>query len=380
MFKNGFSMIEMMIVVGIMGILAAVTLPNMVGINIAHKKTAEDARLQAIGSAIHSYAKEKLIIPGVTTWASAVSLYTNDSGSTVLNTDTGTTRAYVYPDNFITTGVTLPYNQDTAATNATVTTVMPINPRIMVISGIRKAVPQASGVLTAAVFDAIWNQTGQPAGLTESADLRIERVNLADIFRKVVMDNTDTVNVAGYKFNGLPAIPTTIPVLTSVTKYVINGTPVQLYDNNSALLLSPYANSNLYYYFNNGWFTTIGGSGGAGGTGGTGGTGGAGGVGGLFQNQPATGSGTLKSWAPKTGCTPSATPYTLTINNNSASDMNVFAGVNGAMTFLKKVKRGRTWTGSVNKCDLVTITPQDTNPSGLHIFYMTNNPTVINVI
>jgi len=375
MFQKGFSMIEAMLVVAVFGVLTAVALPMGVEYNMHIRQVAESNDLSSISKALRQSVLQNKTIPSETTWTTSVSDFYGGNPAEISLTTGQIPRIYVYPSDFIAAAgaAPLPFDQTARSLAGTIQTTPLNNPKVMIISPVNKPITGiTSGSIAPALFNAIWTQTGQPANLTRSAELKIEMVNFADVFNKVVLDNVDTVNTTSFNIDGAPVVPVVIPVSTVQTAYVFEGSAIGLYDSAGLLDKSPYAIDPRYYVFNTTWGSDIGGAA----TTGTATTTTTAPTGTLFD---AANQGVLTTWAQDPTCTPNVTAYPLTINNNSASDVNVFSGVNDIMQFIIKVKKGRTWTGNITECNLTAVVPQDSVAGPFHVFYMDHAAMVMNL-
>ncbi len=112
--KKGFTLIELMIVVAIIGILAAVAIPNMVYTKKKAKLSACISNLKAIGNALDMYASDNN------------DHFVDDSGTTSPAADGDTLMALGYTKNEITCPVTsVDYVYDGSWTDDIYTVVCP---------------------------------------------------------------------------------------------------------------------------------------------------------------------------------------------------------------------------------------------------------------
>ncbi len=364
--ERGFGLIGVVVTIAILGILAATLIPRTLKSHFLDIQIAEVNRLANLHHALTDYVTTAHIVPGNATWATAISQFAGESPAQIVISGMNQQVIYVYPDDFIAAGNTLPYDQVANATAGTFLNTAPANARVMIISNLSQtALATASGPLVAATFDTIWNQgVGTPAELTESDTLKIERVNLAAAFHAVTLNNNDAANAASYTVNGQPApTPATIASMTSTTLHLITATPLVLNDVAGAVFYRHTVTAPTSFVFNGVWGGTLGGSGGGGGGGG-----GAGGT--MFD--PYTGF--LNNWGPNPACTPTGTAYPLTVTAGPSGDYNWFYGSGaGVMTFVVKVKKNKTQIFNIPECSLVVIVPQDPTSAAVALFYMPHN-------
>jgi len=355
--ERGFSMIGIVIALAVIGMLLAAVMPKTLKSRFLDIQLEEVARLGALHEALTSYVIANHLVPGSATWAQAISQYANESPQQIVVSGMNQQVIYLYPDDFIAAGNTLPYDQKANAQAGNFLTAAPVDPRIMIVSNLgQTALATTSGAMPAATFDAVWNQTGTfPAELTEGDTLKIERVNLSGLFEPVTLNNNDPATSASFAVDGQPNPPATLAAASSMTLHLIRSTRLDLYDGAGAIYYRHTVTGPDSFVFSGGvWGGTLGGAGG-GGTGGGGSTGGSG-VGPIFDQ---TQGGRLVNWNPDPACSPTGTTYNLTVQNNTAKDTYwVYAGVGGVPTTLGKVKNGKTGTFPVAECELYLVVPE----------------------
>jgi type IV pilus assembly protein PilA len=66
-FKNGFTLVEIMVVVAIIALLAAIAIPNLLRARLNANETAAQAALKSIGTALEMYINTNNVYPPDTT-------------------------------------------------------------------------------------------------------------------------------------------------------------------------------------------------------------------------------------------------------------------------------------------------------------------------
>jgi prepilin-type N-terminal cleavage/methylation domain-containing protein len=97
--KSGFTLVEIMIVVAIIGLLAAIAIPNFVRARSTSQKNACINNLRQIDGADQQWALENKVGPSASPTFSAISVYLKDS---VICPEGGTTFANSYTLNGVT--------------------------------------------------------------------------------------------------------------------------------------------------------------------------------------------------------------------------------------------------------------------------------------
>jgi len=388
--ERGFTLIEIIGVLAIMSILAAVIAPSAIQMITSSKGTAEDSALTAISNALRLYVRTNKKIPDRTTWDTVLAKLMNTKAGKVSQNGNNLKRIYLYPDDFFATNTSLPYDQATAVAGGTEPVAALTDPRVMVISNLNSAVTltQTSAKLTAAAFANIWNQTSQPAELTDGNLLNIARIDLSDLFKPITLQNYDTATTAPYHVDAAMgsisvAVNSTTPYVR--TMYLIDTTLVGLYaaSPNPDTLDTTYTmqaslTAPTYSYNTDVWSTS-----------GNPGTNGSTGIGSVTNS-----SGVFNAWTPKANCT--AAPAALVVDNksgNQVADYGVFSGdASGNIVDRDRAKTGDitffagpgiTAPGgySINKtrnaaafntCDVVIVVPEGGQGAGVkvYIFYM----------
>lgn len=65
--RKGFTLVEILVVVGILALLAVIAIPNLVRAKISANESAARATLKQVSSALENYAAINSIYPGATT-------------------------------------------------------------------------------------------------------------------------------------------------------------------------------------------------------------------------------------------------------------------------------------------------------------------------
>jgi len=185
---HGFSLIEFIGVLAILAILGAVIAPNLIRQIDMAERDAEVEALRTLESGLRQYVRREKMIPDVQTWAEAVASQINRPAAQVYANRRGLARILVYDRKL---AANLPFRQVSRGFPNP-----PANLRFMLISHLSQDIGalHPGGDLDrmgAGMFDAVWNQQGQPAALTEGGDLLIQRINLSDMFHILALNNND---------------------------------------------------------------------------------------------------------------------------------------------------------------------------------------------
>ncbi|MDX8402154.1 MAG: type II secretion system protein [Mariprofundaceae bacterium] len=394
--ERGFSMIGLVIAIAVIGMLTAALLPKTLKSRFVDIQIAEQNRLKAMGEALASFVVARHQVPGaaalananatVPAWNAAIAQYANESPQQVTVSGMNQQVIYLYPDNFVAPGVTLPYDQfDYYVLNGSFLAAAP-DARVMLVSNLGQTpLATAAGALAAADFDAVWNQAGIPpalAELTESDTLKIERVNLNGLFFDVTLDASGSAAPGSFAVDGNPGVSpyAQIAANTAQTLRLIKGSKLSLFDANGALqTVHPVTDVAWFSYDGTAWSTGGIGGGNAGGGGGNAGGGGGNGAGPIFGG-PA---GQLNQWGPQPGCT-SQGVFTITVANNSQSTYWAYTGnaTGTAGTLLGQIKKNKTSVFNLDGCALYTVVPEVKNANQaaqLYVGYMNNAPVNITI-
>jgi prepilin-type N-terminal cleavage/methylation domain-containing protein len=232
MCEQAFTLIEMIGVIAIMAILAAVIAPNVVKQMQAAGQDAEEEALDVLAEGLIDYVLENRIIPqsdeGSGTWSTNIATQTDLPTENIYENDLGNSRRYWFDPATDLNGLSdnsASYNQNTVSAanlsgDATTSTASaPTNPRAMIISDLTSGgtnnILVASVAHNAANFAAAWDQTGT---LTESSTLKIKRINFASLFKTVTLQSANGSIISERSYNNPPAGTNTINPVMSVEK------------------------------------------------------------------------------------------------------------------------------------------------------------------
>jgi len=233
--RLGYTLIELICALAIMVILAAMLVPVAVSqIEIA-AVNAETTSLATLNSGLVFGVQHNFQIPCATNWAPVLAQWLGLPATGITTNARGYQRIYVYDTNGF-GSLALPYTQTIGLAS------LPANPRLMLVSSISTNLPDASGPLSTAEFNAIWNTAPGNIPYTwttnwhgKGADLLIQRINLMPLFDQVILSAVDT-NIFG-NFVVMSGTNSTTPiyVLTNSpsTNFYIQGTVIGLYDTNN---------------------------------------------------------------------------------------------------------------------------------------------------
>ncbi|MDX8413745.1 MAG: type II secretion system protein [Mariprofundales bacterium] len=391
----GFTLIEIIGVLAVMSIMAATIAPSAIQMITAGKQSAEDSAMAAIADALRLHVLNNKKIPSQTTWASDLSALLNTAPSKVTTNDSNGARIYLYPDNFVSTGNSLAYDQYakiaadvTAGSISNLPTAPLSNPRVMVISNLNPGTPltQASGQLAATTFDNIWNQSGNfPAELTENDNLKIARINLSDTFESLVLNNNDTTATASYQIDGttMPAIA----VSSTITLQLIKGSQISLLDSYGNIYNRHVLSTATSFSYLSNWGGTLGSTGGSSGSGSGSGSGGSSSSAASAVTTLTNSTTSALNTAPDPSCSTTGNYQLTVINNNTKEDYYLYSGDSAGNTTFpaatdcgndNKAKKKKTCHWQIADCSMVVIVPRVKQaPAQVFLFYMPNSAKTI---
>ncbi len=254
---QGFSLLEMIGVLALVGIFAAVITPNLAQSVSRSAGAKEDALLETIGDGLVDYVLSHQIIPNASQWATAVASTTDLSLDEVTYCNpsgTRSTRIYVIdpsfqpsdlvsdPGSFISISSSVPLWTQTSAGASTVA-----NTRILILSVHKPGLylPLKSGFASSSTaFENIWSwnldpktdapPTGWSSDWTGNGEyLHVKRINLAPYFHRVTFSNTQYPTEIPYYQVGSDSVV----LLSSASAFdalFLQGSFVRVYEDNES--------------------------------------------------------------------------------------------------------------------------------------------------
>lgn len=246
--RAGFSMIEMIGVLAVMAILAAMLMPNVVRRIAEARGTKEEANLDALAAGLIDHIRANQSVPGAAAWASNIAAVTGLSLNEVRRvdpSDANSARVFlVHP------GFTPSTGTDPILTNLVNGLAAPSNARLMILSATKSslALPVVSGKASDTgsnrqVFEDIWNWSfnpstqeppaGWPAAWTgQGRHLRVARVNLAPYLHHVTFSNHHfPANIPFARINQLAT--RAFNVTNAVDGWYLEGTTLRLFKHDT---------------------------------------------------------------------------------------------------------------------------------------------------
>jgi hypothetical protein len=229
-----------MALITLIGILAVITIFAVVLLRALLREIdfdvarEERASLRTFGDAFTKGVMRQGYIPSQNEWAGLVANQAGMDLATVAHNRRNQPRILLIDANGWLNTVSLPWTQPQAGS-----TNVPSNARMMVVSGLGKALPIASGMATPAVFNPLWNgtnnfTTGAWAGWGgQPGDVQIERINLTPLFVALYIVTAGDYPAAGQYTIGtnttLLAAPSQHLNVPYNPRYLIAGTSLNLY-------------------------------------------------------------------------------------------------------------------------------------------------------
>jgi len=216
--EQGFSLLEMVGVLSVLAILAAVTLPPVIQQIQRAKADAEERALAAIADALLAYVRDRHAVPGPRNWAQAVATHASLPAQRVLRNLQGFLRGYYIDPRFSAAASAAGYRQTKGLRAA------PKFPRILLVSDLRADAPAE---LDQRSFDAVWNATpSSPFG--SGSWVKVQRVHLGVLFRHLVLQNRHPKRAVRYRLDRNP--PVSVAPQSVLDLYLLDGTRLALLD------------------------------------------------------------------------------------------------------------------------------------------------------
>jgi type II secretory pathway pseudopilin PulG len=229
---QAFTLVEFFGVLAVLTIAASMVVPKVFKSLDRAAWTKEVNDLTAISNAFVLQILRSNAIPSETSWAGAVANWTTRPLSQIKTNDRRYARLFFYDQGGWLNG-NLPYVQGPAGTG----TGIPSSARIAVVSTIAKALTNASGALSAANFNSIWNSTqgtipSYLAGWNGNAyDLVIQRIPVDSLFHHLILTTRDPSAAARYSINSIAASAQVPTGAGGTNTYYLDGTTVGLWVN-----------------------------------------------------------------------------------------------------------------------------------------------------
>lgn len=249
--RSGFSLIELIGVLAIMAILAAIFTPPLVRQMSAAQGTKEDQTLETLADGLKRYVRIYQAVPGAASWATNLASVLGLNANEVHRVDpknTANTRVFlIHPSFNPTTGTSPLYSQGNNGSTAA-----PNEARIIILSTTQPSLtlPVSSGLAaSASAFTNIWDwsynattkapPSGWPAAWTGNGEhLHVDRINLGELFFHATFSNTQfATNIPFAKFNSLTTYA--FSATNAINRYCLAGTIIQLFKHDTPYTSPP---------------------------------------------------------------------------------------------------------------------------------------------
>jgi prepilin-type N-terminal cleavage/methylation domain-containing protein len=241
----GWTLLELIAVLAVIAVLAAIVLPVMVRHTDRLVADQEVATLSSFANGLQQYILSNRKIPDHTTWYTAIATNMGASPNDVLynvrQQSHAQQRVFLIDPNFqIGTGsFPPPYVQTSALSGSAGRPILPVNPRVMIVSSLGKALPMSAGVFGTTgngYFSDLWNATDGtiPSDAAWSGwsgsptDVIVQRINLAPLFVHLVLGNYNSSSQGYYTVD--PGTGGLTNQVTYVDGYFIRGTILALFN------------------------------------------------------------------------------------------------------------------------------------------------------
>ena len=232
--ERGYASLGMVVVLFGLVIVGVMLAPNLVLQVNARKRIAEEQTLTRIGQGLSTYIQKSQVVPGTSSWSTAISSVTGLSQTEVeqvlpgFASDTNTRRVFLIDPGL--GGASPPYTQSVAGLAGTWTNLMGQYSRLMLVSCTKRSLslPVSTGVPSSNNFYGLWNWTYNPvteappsgwssAWTGQGEFLHVQRINLANLF------HTLAFSTLKYGFESTNAMTNTVGSSTSYR--FLRGTP-----------------------------------------------------------------------------------------------------------------------------------------------------------
>jgi hypothetical protein len=236
-----------MAIVSILATAAATTLITTLRIK---QRDVERGSLETLAEALPAHIRRTRTIPAATNWARELIAELALPASRISATPAGNNRVLVFdPAAFIDPidgAAGLPYVQTTGALE-------PANLRLVVVSSVGAALPSLAGVGFQNLWDAAEGQipAGFPAWNGHREDLRIQRLELGDLFHRIILNNLDATNSAVWTVDGAPSLQTLAPS-SRREMWILDTSALSLYEAGNVMSFREVIRKDVSYTFEGG--------------------------------------------------------------------------------------------------------------------------------
>lgn len=248
-----------MAIITILATLAASTLITTLRIK---QREAERGNLETLAEALPSHIRRDRTIPAATNWVQELVGELALPASRIGTTPAGNNRVMILDPAASIVPIDgpagLPYVQTTGARE-------PAHLRLVVVSSVGNPLPSLAGV----GFDNLWDATndqlpaGFPAWNGHPEDLRIQRLELGDLFHRIILNNLDATNTAVWTVDGSPSLQSLAPS-SRREMWIIDTSALSLYEAGNVMAFREVIRKDVSYTYEAGrWNPHVIGSGAA---------------------------------------------------------------------------------------------------------------------